>query len=201
MRMPAARILAPSCCSRRWPPAPAERARRPPTTGPGSPPFDTVSRTTEQGGRFIALVGPRRQHAEPFLGVPGTNIYALRSWIDTRTGETVHQLYVADSYAGAERNWNAARDAQGQSLRFVEISKNEITCERGCSYVEEFAAPLPEARLRASTGGLTVASRPNPGRRRRSPCPATSCRNSWPPSPRRVPGRPVAALARRERRS
>jgi hypothetical protein len=129
----------------------------PAATGPGSPPFDTVSRTTEQGGRFVALVGPRNQHAEPFLGVPGTNIYALRSWIDTRSGETAHQLYVSESYAGAERNWNAARDAQGQNLRFVEISKNEITCERGCSYVEEFAAALPEARLRESAGGLTVA--------------------------------------------
>ena len=45
-------------------------------TGPeGAPavgaPEAAVSRTAEPGGRFIALVGPRRQHAEPFLGVPG----------------------------------------------------------------------------------------------------------------------------------
>jgi hypothetical protein len=115
-----------------------------------------VARSTEQGGRFIALVGPKRQHAEPFLGVPGTNFYALRSMIDTRSGETSHQLFVADSYFGAERNWEAARDGQGQQLRFTSISKNEITCENGCSYAEEFAAALPENLLRASPQGFAV---------------------------------------------
>jgi hypothetical protein len=116
-----------------------------------------VSRSMEQGGKFIAFVGPRRQHAEPFLGVPGTNFYALRSWLDTRTGERVHQLYVEDSYFGAERNWEAARDKDGHQLRFVAISKNEITCNNGCSYAEEFAADLPEALLRSSPHGLAVS--------------------------------------------
>lgn len=128
----------------------------PARTAPSTPPPDAVSRATTPGGKFVALVGPKTQHTEPFLGVPGTNIYTLRSWIDARSGEAVHQLYVADSYAGAERNWTAARDAQGQTLRFIAISKNEITCERGCSYVEEFAAALPEPLLRAGGNGLTV---------------------------------------------
>ncbi len=127
----------------------------------GSPPptiqsADAVTRSTEQGGRFVSIVGPHRQHAEPFLGVPNTNFYALRSWIDTRNGETAHQLYVEDSYFGAERNWNAAHGGNGEPLKFVPISKNEISCENTCSYAEEFAATLPEALLRASTGGLTV---------------------------------------------
>ncbi len=104
-----------------------------------------VTRSTEPSGRFITFVGPRRPHAEPFLGVPGTNFTALRSSIDTRTGESVHQLYVEDSYFGAERNWEAAADPAGQKLRFIAISKNQITCENGCSYAEEFAAGLPEA--------------------------------------------------------
>lgn len=127
----------------------------PARTAPGTP-ADAVTRASEQGGKFVALVGPRTQHAEPFLGVPGTNIYALRSWIDTRTGQTLHQLYVADSYVGGERNWDAARDAQGQQLRFIAISKNEITCDGRCSYAEEFAAALPEPLLRASGKGLSV---------------------------------------------
>jgi hypothetical protein len=126
------------------------------TAPPVAAPASEVTRTAEQDGRFIAFVGPRRQHAEPFLGVPSTNFYALRSWVDTRTGETIHQLYVVDSYAGAERKWNAARDGEGRELRFVEISRNEITCEGGCSYAEEFAAALPEALLRASPDGLAV---------------------------------------------
>jgi hypothetical protein len=115
-----------------------------------------VSKSVEQDGKFISLVGPRRPHAEPFLGVPGTNYYALRSWIDTRNGETAHQLYVEDSYFGDKRNWNEARDQAGAALRFVPISLNEITCGAGCSYAEEFAAVLPEALLRTNPQGLSV---------------------------------------------
>jgi hypothetical protein len=128
----------------------------------GAPPASiqsatAVSRSTEQGGRFITLVGPRRPHGEPFLGVPGTNFTALRSSIDTKTGESVHQLYVEDSYFGAERNWEAARDPTGQALRFIAVSKNQITCDNGCFYAEEFAAGLPEALLRAHPQGLAVS--------------------------------------------
>jgi hypothetical protein len=117
----------------------------------------TVTKSIEEGGKFIALVGPRRPHAAPFLGVPDTNFDALRSWLDTRTGETAHQLYVEDSYFGAERNWEAARIQAGPVLRFIPISKNKITCENGCSYAEEFAAALPEALLRASPSGLAIS--------------------------------------------
>jgi hypothetical protein len=124
---------------------------------PGIPSATGVTRSSELDGRFITFVGPKRQHGEPFLGVPGTNFIALRSSIDTRTGEAVHQLYVEDSYFGAERNWEAARDPSGQALRFIAISKHEISCDNGCSYAEEFAASLPEALLRASRQGLTVS--------------------------------------------
>jgi len=116
-----------------------------------------VTRSSEQGGRFVTFIGPRRAHAEPFLGVPGTNFTALRSSIDTKTGESVHQLYVEDSYFGAERNWEAARDPAGQALRFIAISKNQISCDNGCSYAEEFAAGLPEALLRAKPQGLAIS--------------------------------------------
>jgi hypothetical protein len=124
---------------------------------PAAPqPAGAVRLTTEKDGRFLVLAGPNQRHAEPFLGIASTNFYLLRSFIDTRTGETVHQLYVEDSYPGAERNWNAARLAAGGPLRFVPISKNEITCDAGCSRAEEFAASLPEALLRASPQGFTV---------------------------------------------
>ncbi len=124
----------------------------------GAPPpqKDAMTVSVEKDGRFISVVGPKRQHAEPFLGVPATNYYALRSWLDTKTGEVAHQLYVEDSYFGAARDWNAARDAQGQPLKFVPVSKNEITCDNGCSYAEEFAASLPDALLRRSPQGLAV---------------------------------------------
>ena len=119
-------------------------------------PADVVTISAEQGGRFLAFVGPRHEQAPPFLGVPNTNFYALRSWLDTRTGAHVTQLYVEDSYFGAKRDWDAARDAAGQKLKFIPISQNEITCDNGCSYAEEFAAELPDALLRASGKGLTI---------------------------------------------
>lgn len=106
--------------------------------------------------RFIGVIGTRAQHAPPFLGVPETNFYCLRSFVDRQTDETQHQLYVSDSYSGTERRWNAARDGTGHPLRFIEIGRNEITCEGGCSYLEEFAAAIPESELRSSPKGLEI---------------------------------------------
>lgn len=106
--------------------------------------------------RFVGLIGTKAQHAPPFLGVPETNFYCLRSFVDRQTGETRHQLYVSDSYSGAERRWGAARDEAGHALRFVEISRNQITCDAGCSYAEEFAADIPENELRANPRGLKI---------------------------------------------
>ena len=105
---------------------------------------------------FIALTGPKRPHAPPFLDVAGTNFYCLRSFIDRRTGATEHQLYVSDSYSGAERHWHAAGDRAGAPLHFVHISRDEIDCAAACSYAEEFAATIPESALRASPKGLDV---------------------------------------------
>jgi hypothetical protein len=110
----------------------------------------------DPSSRFIGVIGTRAQHAPLFLGVPETNFYCLRSFVDRRTGETEHQLYVSDSYSGTERRWNAARDGAGRPLRFIEVSRNEITCDGGCLFAEEFAANIPESELRASPEGLTV---------------------------------------------
>lgn len=123
---------------------------------PAANPNTAITVGREQDGKFLSFVGPKTQHDPLFLGVPNTNYDLLRSWLDTRTGEVANQLYVEDSYAGAHRDWSAARDASGQPLRFIPISNSEITCEGGCSYAEEFAAALPEPLLRASTGGLMV---------------------------------------------
>ena len=123
-----------------------------------------VELTKQQGGRFIAFVGPRQQHAATFLGVDGTNFYALRSWLDNKTGEVAHQLYVEDSYFGAPLNWTGAHDRENQPLRFIAISRNQITCEEGCSYADEFAAALPEDYLRAHRNGMTVVFTNSDGR-------------------------------------
>ena len=123
---------------------------------PPQPAAQGVELTKEQGGRFIAFVGPKQQHTEPFLGVSDTNYFALRSWLDNKTGEVAHQLYVEDSYDGGPHRWNGAHDQDNKPLVFVPISRNEITCDLGCAYADEFAAALPEDYLRAHPGGLTV---------------------------------------------
>lgn len=119
-------------------------------------PGDAVTQAIEAGGKFVGVQSPKIPQGAPFFGVTETNFHVLRSWIDRRTGETAHQLYVEDSYAGKKREWNAARDGEGRTLRFIPISLNEITCNPGCSYAEEFAAALPEDELRAHPQGLTV---------------------------------------------
>jgi hypothetical protein len=128
-----------------------------PPEAPVRPSAGAVTRTGEDpASRFIGLIGTKAQHAPPFLGVPETNFYCLRSFVDRQTGQTLHQLYVSDSYSGAERRWDAARDSSGHALRFVEISRDQITCDSGCSYAEEFAADIPESELRANSNGLKV---------------------------------------------
>ena len=138
-------------------PAP-ERQPSPPGKAEG------IEITKQQNGRFIAFVSPRLQHSEPFLGVAGTNFFALRSWFDTANGEAAHQLYVSDSYYGGPYRWDGAHDADNKPLRFVAIGRNEITCESGCSYFDEFAAVLPEDILKSHPNGLSVTFTANSGK-------------------------------------
>jgi hypothetical protein len=120
------------------------------------PGAEGVELTREQNGKFLAFVGPKLQHTAPFLGVADTNYFALRSWIDTRNREVVHQLYVAASYYGDPYRWDGVRDKDNTALRLIPISRNQITCDYGCSYADEFAAALTEDYLRAHKKGLTV---------------------------------------------
>ena len=41
-------------------------------------------------------------------------------------------------------------------MPFVSLGRDEITCDNGCSYVEEFAVTLPESELRANSGDLPI---------------------------------------------
>jgi hypothetical protein len=132
-------------------------AQAPPAEAPAQPSAAAVAPARgDIPSRFVGLIGTRAQHAPPFLGVPETNFYCLRSFLDRQTGETRHQLYVSDSYSGPERRWDAARDGAGRTLRFVEVTRHEITCDGGCSYTEEFAADIPASELRANPNGLKV---------------------------------------------
>ena len=73
-------------------------AQAPPPEAPAQPSAAAVAPAREAiPPRFVGLIGTRAQHAPPFLGVPETNFYCLRSFLDRQTGETRHQLYVSDS--------------------------------------------------------------------------------------------------------
>lgn len=113
--------------------------------------------------RYVEIIGPRLQHAPPFLGVEDTNYFVLRSWLDRTTGEAHHQLYVSDSYSGAERSWDAATERDGTALRFSAISHEQIACDPGCSWTEDFAADIPDALLRAAPQGMAVDFRAKSG--------------------------------------
>jgi len=144
--------------------------------------------------RFMTFIGPKAQHAPAFLGIPETNFYCLRSFVDRQTGESAHQLYVTDSYFGNERGWNAARDSSGAPLLFVAIGHDEITCDAGCSYAEEFAAKLPESVLRASPNGLAVAFSSRSGDQKTIVVPAALIATQFAAiDSRRAPARPIAA--------
>jgi hypothetical protein len=123
---------------------------------PAQPQAPGVELTKEQGGRFIAFVSPKQQHTEPFLGVDDTNYFCLRSWLDNKTGETAHQLYIEDSYYGGPYLWNGAYDTANTKLTIIPISHNQITCDQGCSFADELAAALPEDYLRAHKDGFAV---------------------------------------------
>jgi len=151
---------------------PEEKLQLPPAPGTQSGPQASpetqtqgVELTKQQGGRFIAFVGPRLQHSEKFLGVSETNYFALRSWLDNKTGEVAHQLYVEDSYDGSPYLWDGVHDLDNQKLKFIPISRNQITCDQGCSYADEFAAELPEDYLRAHRSGLAVTFTASDGKK------------------------------------
>jgi hypothetical protein len=123
---------------------------------PPQPQAPGVELTKMQNGRFIAFVGQRQQHTGKFLDVADTNFFALRSWYDNKTGEAAHQLYVADSYFGGPFKWDGVHDADNKTLKFIPISRNQISCEQGCAYADEFAAELSEDYLRAHQDGMAI---------------------------------------------
>lgn len=102
--------------------------------------------------RYVEIIGRKRQHAPPFLGVAGTNFFVLRSWLDRRTGHASTELYVSDSHHGPERVWQSAFDSAGRALQVYPIRSARITCIGGCSWVEDFAAGIPARDLAPGTG-------------------------------------------------
>lgn len=134
----------------------AADAPTPPPAAADVPKTPAVVVREDLSPRYVAFIGPKILFDKPFLDVPDTNYFALRSWLDRKTGDVEHQLYVSESYFGEKRTWLGARDGEGDTLPVVAISSHEIACEAGCSYTDDFAASLSDALLRKSLGGLAV---------------------------------------------
>jgi hypothetical protein len=143
LALPALFGLAVSACAANAPPAATEKT-------------PVVVVREDLSPRFIEFIGPKILFAKPFLGVPDTNYFALRSWLDKETGAVAHQLYVSESYVGARRKWQGAHDAKGDVLPIVSIGSHKIACDPDCSYADDFAASLSDALLRNSREGLAV---------------------------------------------
>ena len=143
----------------------------------GSAPAARVTVRADLSPRYVEFIGPKILFAKPFLGVPDTNYFALRSWVDRETGAAAHQLYVAESYRGKRRVWQSARNERGDPLPVVSIGSDEIACDADCSYSDEFAAKLPEALLHDSAErGLVVTFAAQSGNVRRIEVPAAAIR-------------------------
>lgn len=79
----------------------------------------------------------------------------IRSFVDKRSGEVSHQLYVHVSYLGERRRYERATDDRATTLPLSPIERLRGSCSHGdCDYDEDFALGLrdPILRERAGTG-------------------------------------------------
>jgi hypothetical protein len=76
-------------------------------------------------------------------------VFFIRSWVNKKTGETTHQLYIADVYTGKWKFWVLASDDQATPLKLVAISRDVESCRYGsCIYTEHIGIDIPDSALR-----------------------------------------------------
>lgn len=76
--------------------------------------------------------------------------FFLRSWMNKKTAQVTHQLYVTAFYRDKHwRFWGAASDDTSASLSVVKIASEASNCsDRGCFYQETFGVELTDEFLR-----------------------------------------------------
>lgn len=105
------------------------------------------------------------ENAVTFIGIEGRHVgnqynrYFLRSFMNKKSGQVAHQLYVSDHYDGYWEIWSRANSEDAQPLEFVSISRDVVYCGSGyagCSLSEVFGAFIPDTDLRTHQDGYSV---------------------------------------------
>jgi hypothetical protein len=77
----------------------------------------------------------------------------IRSFVDKRSGEVTHQLYVHVRYAGERRRYETATDDHATPLPLTRIERRREDCSHGdCEFEEDFGLALGDAVLRNRAG-------------------------------------------------
>ena len=80
----------------------------------------------------------------------------IRSWVNKKTGDTTHQIYIADIYtSSAWKYWVLASDDQALVLNVRGIHRDVGSCSRysGCIYEEHVGVDVPDAILKTRSTG------------------------------------------------
>lgn len=89
-----------------------------------------------------------------------TERIALRSMIDKRSHDVMHDVIVVDNYNGDWRFWESANGEGGEPLQFASWSRDVEHCAGGrygfCMLRETFGAFLTDSLLRAHRTGYAV---------------------------------------------
>jgi len=110
-----------------------------------------VSVVTDEFEPFITING-----IEDYIGDDLKGAFFLRSFINKKTKDVTHQLYIYCTYHWNWRFYNSAHLSGGKALEFTEI-RRDFNCTDGiCTYYEHFGADISDEFLRKNTEGFSV---------------------------------------------
>ena len=110
-----------------------------------------VSVVTDEFEPVITIKG-----IEDYIGDDLKGAFFLRSFINKKTKDVTHQLYIYCNYRWDWRFYNSAYLSGGKALEFTEISR-DVSCTNGiCTYYEHFGVDISDEFLRKNTEGFSV---------------------------------------------
>lgn len=91
----------------------------------------------------------------PFGGI--SKQWFIRSFIDKRSHNVTHQLYVSLSYLGAWKFFNSAATDKAEALKVTTIDRKVNDCTGICDFDEVIGIEIPDSTLRARAAkGLEI---------------------------------------------